>query len=150
MIRGQLSPVLARKIRSQGTGIRFGADVLPPELQVHLANLSPQPTPEQQAPVFEPSRYGLFNNNTLNIGLVSTLVLLHPATTRVFLFIVNTHATQNLFVNFGANADAFIGVPIVAGFGFMGFDTVVPQDDIYLVGSGANTTGVLTFCNRQQ
>lgn len=121
-------------------------DVLPPELRVQLDSLVPQADPINNA-VVEPNRYSNFNNQAILVGLASTLVLRAPSGRRVFLFVVNTHAVQTLFIRFGANVDAIIGVPIQPLFGFIGFDIVVPQDDVYLVGNGAGTTGVLLYSN---
>lgn len=125
-------------------------DTLPPELQItadSLAQLKEPVSPHDNAPVVEEFRYTLFNNQALNIGIASQLVLRAPATRRTFLLIVNTHATQTMFLRFGAASDAIIGLPIQPLFGFFGLDTVVAQDDIHLVGNGAATTGVLIYSN---
>ena len=158
MVRGQLSPMVARRLAQWQDSdhipgllnVENSVDVLPPELTRHFESLKQQPPPESQQAILDHSRYGFFNNIPLSLGVQSTLILRAPTTTRIFFFIVNTHATQNMFVRFGGDADAVIGVPILANFGFMGFDTVVPQDDIYAVGSGAATTGVVLYSNKDQ
>lgn len=101
------------------------------------------------APVREELRYGNPLNIPLSIGLASTRVLLAPPpnTRRVFLFIVNTHAVQILFLQFGQDATA-LQIPINPGNGAIGFDAFVPQSDIYLIANGAATTGVLSYANK--
>jgi hypothetical protein len=85
----------------------------------------------------------------VSVGLASTRVLLAPPpnTRRVFLFIVNTHAVQILFVNFGQDSTA-LQIPINPGNGAIGFDSLVPQNDIYLIANGAATTGVVSYANK--
>jgi len=155
MIRGQMSPLYARALRDWHQDLRPGMiqldvarDVLPPELLPHFDNLKPPPpAAEDQISITDHSKYGFFTNFPISVGLGSILVLPHAPTTRTFLFIVNTHATQTLFVRFGGDSSALIGVPIQPVFGFMAFDVVVPQDDVYMVGNGVATTGVGLFCN---
>lgn len=157
-IYGQLNRFQARRIQSQlpenipgnVIDVRTALDVLPPELLPQFSNLREQPAPESQQAILDHTKYGRFSNEPLSIGLASTLVLRAPSTTRIFLFIVNTHATQNLFLSFGSSAAAVGSVPILANFGVIGFDTVVPQDDIYLIANGAATTGTLVYSNKEQ
>lgn len=101
------------------------------------------------APIRNELLYGNFNNVALSIGAASVRVLDKPQaqTRRTYLFIVNTHASQNLFLAFGQDASAIIGVPLLFNFGFMEFNNVVPQDAVYLLGAGAATTGVLLYSN---
>jgi len=153
-IRKQINPHFARAI-SQWNGYgydgvivdRVGDDVLPPESQKHFENLRKQPAPESPQSINDHSRYGFFNNTVINVGLVSTLVLRQPTSKRIFLSIQNTHATQTLFVAFGRDSNAFVGMAVLPGFNVLGFDVVVPQDDVYIIGSGAATTGVMLWSN---
>lgn len=93
--------------------------------------------------------YGNFNNVALSIGVASVRVLDKPQanTRRTYLFLVNTHASQNLFLAFGQDSSTLVGVPLLFNFGFMEFNNVVPQDAVYLLGAGAATTGVLLYSN---
>jgi hypothetical protein len=98
----------------------------------------------------DPMAFGDFAHINFSAGLVSTGVpiLTRPDNKRVFLLIENTHATQSIFVGFGINNPGpTIGVTITAGGSFL-LDTRVPQNDIYLAASGADTTGKLTYCNQ--
>lgn len=162
MYRGQMSPMLARRLTQwhdgeaktgipRGIALTLGADVLPPELLKNLENLRPPltpPPPEETLNIADASKYGYCNNFVINVGLASVRVLPAPTTRRNFLFMVNTHATQVLFLRFAGDSNALIGVPIAAAGGFIGFDTFVPQDDVYLIGNGAATTGVGLFSNQ--
>ena len=152
--RRQMNPRLERALSQWGgyeyNGLivdRQAVDVLPPEAQTHFDDLKAQPLPDSPQAINDHSRYGFFNNIVLNIGAVSQLVLRQPTTKRILLSIQNTHATQTLFVAFGRESNAFVGVAVLPAFGFIGFDVVVPQDDVYIIGSGAATTGVMLYSN---
>lgn len=158
--RPQMSPMIARALSQWGgyrnsvqqNGIiqnRMAEDVLPPESMIHLENLREQPKPESPQAINDHARYGFFNNTAVSVGTASQLVLRQPTTRRIFLFIVNTHALQTLYVTFGRDANATLGIPIAPNNGSIGFDQVVPQDDIFLIGSGAATTGVLVYSNSE-
>lgn len=97
--------------------------------------------------VAEPMRYGDFTNLPLSIGLASGVVLQRPSTRRIFLAILNSHATQSLYVAFGTPSSPALGLELKPG-GVLFLDTVVPQNDVNIVGSGANTTGALVYCNK--
>lgn len=99
-------------------------------------------------PIRDELKYGNFTNLTISAELASARVLLKPptGTRRTFFAIFNTHATQTIFLAFGQDATAVNGIPIFAG-GGIGLDAVVPQDDIYVIGSGAATVGVLVYSN---
>ena len=116
-----------------------------------LAEL-PLPAPFRQPPAIpfrDELRYGSAKSLPLTIGIAATRVLLAPPpnTRRTLLLIVNTHATQILFVGFGDVATTLL-TPINPANGALGFDHVVPQDDIYLIANGAATTCVLTYMNK--
>jgi len=160
-MQGQLSPQVARALKqwenlgydSVNRGFVEDAqavNVLPPELQRQFDNLRKPPAPESQQAILDHSRYGFFNNLALNVGLASQLILRQPTSQRIFFFVVNTHALQLLFLRFGADSNTTIGIPIQPNFGFIGFDTVVPQDDIFMIANGAATTGVALYSNKDQ
>ncbi|MDW8259017.1 MAG: hypothetical protein RML32_06205 [Gammaproteobacteria bacterium] len=94
-------------------------------------------------------RYGRATVLRLTIGLSSQKVLLAPPpnSRRAFLFVVNTHATNILFMNLGNEAST-LDIPILPANGAIGFDNFVPQDDVYLVANGAGTTAVLVYSNK--
>lgn len=70
-------------------------------------------------------------------------IVLRPEENRQYLFIQNTHATQILYIGFSYTPDAANGMQI----GPQGFYEPywVPQNEISILGSGANTTGVLLY-----
>lgn len=140
--------------RMRADGFGAAADYiesLPADIPMaDLAPLRPQQHAAAPAAVTDSLKYGSFNNVILNVGLVSQLVLPQPqaGSVRTFLLIVNTHATQSLFVRFGAQSDALIGLVLLPVGGAIGLDAVVSQDDIHIIGNGAATTGVLIYCNK--
>lgn len=94
-------------------------------------------------------RFGDFSHIGFSVGTAGSQVpvLSRPDGKRTFLLIQNTHATQSLFVGFGVQPSAAIGITLVAG-GNMLLDAAVAQDDVFLAGSGAGTTGLITYCNQ--
>jgi hypothetical protein len=100
-------------------------------------------------PIRDELKYCNFNNVQLSVGAASARVLLAPRvlTRRTYLFLVNSHATQTFFVAFGQDSTTTLGVPVQPNFGFLEYNSVVPQDDIYLIASGAATTGMLVYSN---
>lgn len=60
---------------------------------------------------------------------------------RVFLSIRNTDAAATLYVDFGQDASA-LSECILAPGEVRAFDAVIPQDDIYLFGSGAGNASI--------
>lgn len=117
-------------------------------------DLTPQtnPAPFRQPaaiPFRDELRYGSAKSLPFSIGIAPTRVLLAPPpnTRRTLLLIVNTHATQLVFIGFGDVANANL-TPINPANGALGFDHVVPQDDIWLLANGAATSCVLTFMNK--
>jgi hypothetical protein len=96
-------------------------------------------------PVFDGMRYANFLQIPLLVGTADQLVLPQATNKRVYLFIINTHGAQDLFVNFGNAASLTASTPIRNGDGFFEWLMVVPQQDIHLIANGANTTGVLIY-----
>lgn len=100
------------------------------------------------APVRNVSGYGDFAHTKGSAGTdPAAAVLKRPATERIFLLIENTHAANDLYVAFGQQPSADIGITIPFGEGLL-LDVGVPQNDVYLKGSGAATTWKMTYCNR--
>jgi hypothetical protein len=81
----------------------------------------------------------------LNIGTVNQLVLNRATNKRVYLFIVNTHPTQRMFVTFGQQSTVLLGVPLAANLGSFEWLFTVPQADVHIIANGAGTTGVLLY-----
>ncbi len=112
--------------------------------------------PFQQVPqgllqyIADTMRYCDFGHIPFSVGTVASdaPVLTKPSNKRTFLLIQNTHATQDLFIGFGIKPSSAIGVKIAAG-GSLLLDAVVAQNDVYLAGSGAATTGLLTYANQE-
>ena len=125
-------------------------ELLPPYFRIQLDQLKDVEQATPPAVNVNALQYGSFNNVALSVGLANQLILPQPPgdSIRIFLLIVNTHATQNLFLRFQAEADAIIGLPILFNFGFVGFDTVVPNDDLNIIANGAATTGVMIYGNK--
>lgn len=94
---------------------------------------------------WDPMRYCDFSSIPLNVGLAEQTVLMRATRKRVYLFMINTHATQRLFVTYGTTATALLGVPLEADLGFFEHLFTVPQNDIHVIANGAATTGVLVY-----
>lgn len=94
---------------------------------------------------FDPMRYIDVSSIALSIGVADQMVLQRPANKRVYLYINNTHATQRLFVTFGTESTALLGVPIEANLGWFEWIYPVPQNDVHLIANGAATTAVLMY-----
>lgn len=107
--------------------------------------MQPGAMPGSGASVFDGMRYANFSQINVLIGTTDVIVLPKATNKRVYLFIICTHAAQDLFVNFGNAANPTASVPIRHGDGFFEWLFVVPQQDIHLIANGANTTGVLLF-----
>jgi len=137
------------QLSREQAGLFTDQSIQAPELSDELA-LPPPFTQAPAAPVRDELKYGRALLIPFSQGVPSARILVAPPpnTRRAFLFIVNTHAIQILFVNFGDVASALNGIPVNPGNGAIGFDAFVPQDDIYLAANGAATTGVLVYSNK--
>lgn len=99
-------------------------------------------------PIRDELRYSSFQNLPIAYTVASVRYLLKPpiSSRRVYLMLVNTHATSILYLNFGNTANVANSLPIQPNFGFVEYNMVVPQDDIYLIGNAAGTA-ILTYSN---
>lgn len=61
---------------------------------------------------------------------------------RNYLCIRNTSTTQTLYVDYGQDASALSGIALLPG-ETIAYDAEIPQDDIYVFGSGAGSVAVL-------
>lgn len=87
-------------------------------------------------------RYASVVTVSLNVDTTSIKFLDAPIGKRNFLGFRNASATQTLYIDFNANATTGAWLALTAGTLVL-FDTVVPQDDLYVVASAAG--GVLAY-----
>ena len=103
---------------------------------------------QDSAPVIDPQQYSLFNTGPIFVGLVSAIILPKPTTLRIEVSLINTHLTQDIWINFGSVAAVGNGIPVYANGGFVSFSIRTPQDDIYAIGTGALTSAIMTYSNK--
>jgi hypothetical protein len=83
-------------------------------------------------------RRAIVNGTILaSVDTASTLVLAQSDVSRNFLIIRNTSAGANIYINFGNDATAGLSTLLLAPNGFVGFDVVVPQDDVFAIADAA-------------
>jgi hypothetical protein len=111
---------------------------------VELADAIARRLEQALAPVYDGMRYASFQSLPLSIGTESSIAVNNPTTKRVYLFLINTHPTQDLFVAFDRPA-TILDTPIRAGDGFYEWLFVIPQNTIYLIANGGATSGVAVF-----
>lgn len=142
--RSRMYPV---EVPSELEIARFARPELPPLEEADPRQPYQIPAPQS---VRDELKYARFQAIPFSIGTASQKVLLAPPpdTRRVYLLIVNTSALNLLYVSFGQDATTVVGVPVMLNFGFWEFEMTVPQDDIYIVGAGAATTGVVVYSNK--
>ena len=83
-------------------------------------------------------QYATSINVTLPVGLASVKVLDAPVSYRNMLAFRNPNPVANLFVQFGSNASLLSVFRVVPNAMFL-FDSVVPQDDIYVMSDTAGS-----------
>lgn len=142
-LRGNVSPAMQSKAVKDVTTL---VESLPPGIRQALQPQR-QISPQSATPIVDQAKYVLFTTVPINVGVASVLILPKPSTQRLFLFISNTSPVNQLIVNFGNQASPLLGITLAANLGFVGFDAVVPQNDVYIIGSGAATTGTLIYAN---
>lgn len=81
-----------------------------------------------------------------SVGAGNPVGSIRPEEHRSYLLIQNTHATQILYIGFGYVPNA--GNGLVLGPGGFYEPLWVPQNEIWIVGSGAGTTGLLLYANK--
>ena len=98
-----------------------------------VASSSAPPIPGDSFNTREPYRYASLITVSLTIGTSSVKFLDQPIGKRNFLGFRNASAgTQNLYVEFNGTASTGSWLKLVPG-QLLVFDTVVPQDDLYVV-----------------
>lgn len=152
---GNVNPAYKRLLEMQkrtANNAHRHVNVIPPETRYDLSDLQ-NLRPEQRAmppqPVEEDLRYGNIIIAPIIIGTRSTLILNAPSggAKRVFLLITNTDPVNNMFVNFGSDANAS-SLAIQNNNGAFGLDTFVDQQDIYIIAAGAGTVGTIAYANK--
>lgn len=90
-------------------------------------------------------RYGRILQKPFTVGVTAD-TLLPVDQERRYLFILNIHAANTLWIGFDAepNATGQIGLPLAANNGFYE-PLVTPTNQIYIVGSGAGTNGICLY-----
>jgi hypothetical protein len=112
---------------------------------------NPRNEPQEQIPVIAVAdlvRYSDFTNLPFLVGIQPLLILQRSENLRNYVLLINTdlNATGNtIFIGFGAAPTASTGIPIAAVSGSILFDAAVPQNDIWVTASGANTTLLLVY-----
>lgn len=97
--------------------------------------------------VREVNRYPVLTTITLNVT-ASSLILQQPDTSRIWLTIrCDAASPGSLLVAFGVNASAATAAFTIVAGGVLLLDYCVPQNDVYIAGSAANSLGVLTYAN---
>jgi hypothetical protein len=93
--------------------------------------------------ITESHRYASFVSLALTIGTASTKFLDQPIGKRNFLGFRNaSSAGQNIYIDFGTNASLSSWLALSAG-QIVVFDTVVAQDDLYVIADAAG--GILSY-----
>lgn len=95
---------------------------------------SPAQVPAQW--MAEAHRYASFISILAPAGLTSSKVLDEPVSYRNFLGLRNTSTTATMYVSFGVDATSDAWLSLLPG-ASIAFDTVVPQDDIYVISTVA-------------
>jgi hypothetical protein len=98
--------------------------------------------------VLEPEKYGFINQTEIVIPAAATatdqLILPQPTGLRVHLLIINTSATQTIYVAFGQVATVLSGIPILAGNNLF-YDNFVPQDEVHVTANGGLAQMTLVY-----
>ena len=100
-----------------------------------------QGNPSSSAMLYALQRKGLFTQFVYGFTTVSRLIL--PSAERVYLLIQNADTVANMFLGFSYNPDgaAGLGLKIIPGGYYEPF--TVPQNDVYIAGSGAGNAVVI-------
>ena len=141
-------PWASRPPRGMVTNAGVGAQFAQP---IDMTGITAPPTTQANLDetnfVVDALKYGDYAHQPFTAGTgISPIVLGRPSGKRVYLLITNNHPTQALFVGFGVQPNANLGVTIQPG-GNYEPGLVCPQNDIYLVGAAAGTNGCITYCN---
>lgn len=93
---------------------------------------------------FDGMRYATFQSFPFVVGTTPLSILQRPVTTRVYLFLIDTHPVNDLFVAFDRAATG-ADTPIRNNDGFFEWLFMVPQNVVNIVANAAGTTGSLIF-----
>lgn len=112
---------------------------LPARPDPAVASSTAQPIAGDTFNVRENYRYASLITVSLTVGTTSIKFLDQPIGKRNFLGFRNASSTQNLYIEFNGTATTGSWLALAPG-ALVVFDTVVPQDDLYVIADGAGTT----------
>lgn len=98
-----------------------------------MGSASDSPPP---AYVHNPQQFASIIDLSFNVTTASEKFLIEPPTKRNLLMLRNTDAAAMIYIGFGKNANTLSTLAIGPGITIL-FDSVVPQDDLYCIGSAA-------------
>lgn len=103
-------------------------------------------SPSGLAPVWtaEAHRYARLTNALIGVDVASSLVLTQPDTYRNFLAFRNVNAAAILYISFGSAASLNSVFRLAPNIMLL-FDSVVPQDDIYVISDTAASQIAITY-----
>lgn len=90
-------------------------------------------------PFFNPHAYAQVIEGTFVVTLASQKFLDQPDSWRNILMIRNSSAAANIYVSFGRDASVTGSIIRLSSNQILLFDTVVPQDDLYVIGDAAGS-----------
>lgn len=93
------------------------------------------------AELYALQRKAVFSQISYTYTTVPVLIL--PAASRTYLLIQNLDAALNMFLGFGFIPDGVNGIGIRVAAGLAYEPAVIPQNDIFIVGSGSGLTAIL-------
>lgn len=94
----------------------------------------------------EPLRYGSANGTKVfSVGTTSTPIISEPPGVRTFLYLRNSSASANVYVEFGADASTSSAVRLAANEQLI-LDAFVLQDDITAIADAASAFLSVMFC----
>lgn len=96
--------------------------------------------------VYDPMRYPTtLRNVPLVVGVADQVALDRATNLRIYLFIVNTHPVNTLFLTFDDNATGTNGIPLLPLGGAFEYLFTVPQGVVHLTANAPGTTAIVTF-----
>ena len=92
------------------------------------------PNAPPSAPVLNAQQFASIIDNTFSVTTAAQLFARQPPTKRNLLMLRNTDATATIYIGFGKAPSTLSTLAIAAGQMIL-FDAVVPQDDLWAIGS---------------
>jgi len=98
--------------------------------------------------VREVNRYPMVTTVAINVGLTGQLLVSQPDTTRIVLIVrCDASSAGSILVAFGISASINTAAFTIPPGGVLLLDYVVPQDDVFIVGSAAGCVGTCVYAN---